>query len=140
MTGLSQINAGHARVLAAIHQAAFPPDEAWDAIAMAELLAMPGTFGLIDEAGGFILAADEAEILTLAVLPECRRQGIAARMLAAALRVASLAGAKAMLLEVAEPNLAARGLYSGFGFREVGRRRRYYADGSDALVLRSDLP
>ncbi len=142
MTILTQIAPAHAQVLAAIHAVAFPPDERWDAAAMAELLAMPGTFGLIADAEGFILArvaADEAEILTLAVLPARTRQGLASQLLAATLRIAKAAGAAAMLLEVAEPNLAARGLYAVFGFGEVGRRRRYYADGSDALVLRLDL-
>jgi ribosomal-protein-alanine N-acetyltransferase len=44
-----------------------------------------------------------------------------------------------LFLEVAEPNMAARALYAGAGAKDVGRRRRYYADGADALVLRIDL-
>ncbi|WP_431272740.1 hypothetical protein [Dankookia sp. P2] len=44
-----------------------------------------------------------------------------------------------MFLEVAAGNAAARGLYQGLGFAEVSRRRRYYPDGSDALVMRRDL-
>jgi ribosomal-protein-alanine N-acetyltransferase len=44
-----------------------------------------------------------------------------------------------MFLEVSERNAAARALYAAAGFAEVGRRRRYYADGADALVLRRDL-
>jgi ribosomal-protein-alanine N-acetyltransferase len=44
-----------------------------------------------------------------------------------------------MFLEVAEANAAARALYAAAGFAEVGRRRRYYADGGDALVLRRGL-
>jgi ribosomal-protein-alanine N-acetyltransferase len=44
-----------------------------------------------------------------------------------------------MFLEVSEANGAARALYAAAGFEEAGRRRRYYADGSDALVLRRAL-
>jgi ribosomal-protein-alanine N-acetyltransferase len=44
-----------------------------------------------------------------------------------------------MFLEVATNNWAARALYSAAGYAEVGRRRRYYPDGSDALVLRAPL-
>ncbi|MEN0075727.1 MAG: ribosomal-protein-alanine acetyltransferase, partial [Paracraurococcus sp.] len=63
-----------------------------------------------------------------------------ARLLAAALAGAAAPGAAAMFLEVAAGNAPAQALYAGQGFAEVGRRRRYYADGSDALVLRRDLP
>ena len=60
-------------------------DEAWSAAAIAAQLALPGTFGLIDPAGGMVLArvaADEAEILALAVAPPARRQGRGAALLA----------------------------------------------------------
>jgi ribosomal-protein-alanine N-acetyltransferase len=48
-------------------------------------------------------------------------------------------GAGALFLEVAGANAAARALYARMGFRDVGRRRRYYADGTDALVMRAAL-
>jgi ribosomal-protein-alanine N-acetyltransferase len=44
-----------------------------------------------------------------------------------------------MFLEVAERNGAARALYAAAGFAAAGRRRRYYPDGADALVLRRSL-
>ena len=142
MIGLTAVSPAYAEAMAALHESAFPTDERWNAQALAEMMAMPGTFGWIANHGGFILArtaADEAEILTLAVHPDSRRLGLGAALLAEALRAAKARGAAAMLLEVAEPNLAARGLYAGFGFTEVGRRKRYYADGSDALVLKREL-
>ena len=142
MIDLTAVSPAYAEAMAALHEAAFPPDERWDAKALAEMMAMPGTFGWIANQDGFILArvaADEAEVLTLAVQPGSRRLGLGAALLADALREAKARGATAMLLEVAEPNLAARGLYGGFGFAEVGRRKRYYADGSDALVLKREL-
>ena len=45
------------------------------------------------------------------------------------------AGADRVLLEVAASNVAARELYRAHGYVEISRRRAYYADGDDALVL-----
>ena len=129
----------HAAALAAIHAAAFPPREAWGPDAIGLQIALPGTFGLVDDRGGMLLArlaADEGEILTLAVLPAARRQGIAAGLLHAAAQRVAASGGRALFLEVATGNAAARALYLAAGFTKVGRRRRYYPDGSDALVLR----
>ncbi len=86
------------------------------------------------------VAADEAEILTLAVAPPSRRAGLGAALLRAAMRHAGRVGARTMFLEVAVTNGAARALYASFGFREAGLRRGYYIDGTDALVLRSGFP
>ena len=99
----------HADVMAAVHAAAMPDGDAWNAAAIAALLALPGTFGLVDPAGGMVLArvaADEAEILTLAVAPPARRHGSGAALLAAAEAGAAEAGARTMYLEVAEHNHA----------------------------------
>jgi len=129
-------------LLAAIHHAVFPPREAWSVDAMALQLALPGSFGLLEPQGGLLLArvaADEAEVLTLAVLPGLRRQGLGRALLQASMAEAHRRGAAALLLEVAVDNAAARRLYDGAGFTPVGRRKRYYADGSDALVLRAAL-
>jgi ribosomal-protein-alanine N-acetyltransferase len=142
MIDLIPATPAYAAAMAGMHAESFPPEERWDARALGEVMAMPGTFGWIANAGGFVLArvaADEAEILTLAVRPSARRLGLGATLLAEALRLAAENGAACMLLEVAEPNKAARALYAAFGFTEVGRRRRYYPDGADALVLRCDL-
>ena len=127
---------------ALIHAAAFPPAEVWGADAIGLMLDLPGTFGIIRPGLGFIMArvaADEAEVLTLAVRPEARRQGVGAGLLATALAGAVARGAGSMFLEVSERNPAARVLYGSAGFSEVGRRRRYYPDGADALVLRRSL-
>ncbi|OJY65684.1 MAG: ribosomal-protein-alanine acetyltransferase [Rhodospirillales bacterium 70-18] len=132
----------HAAALAAIHAASFPPRERWGADAMALQLGLPGAFGLIDPAGGMVLArvaADEAEILTLAVAPALRRQGRARALLEAAAARAARAGAAALFLEVSAANAAARALYESCGFARVGLRTRYYSDGADALVMRRPL-
>lgn len=132
--------------LAALHATAFPPAEQWGEVAIRSMLEMRDSFGILagDEAGeaGFILAramVGEAEILTLAVRPERRREGVGAALLGAAAVAAAARGAEALFLEVSERNAAARALYAGAGCAEVGRRKRYYADGSDALVLRLGL-
>lgn len=132
----------HAGLLADIHARSFPTGEAWNADAFAVQLAQSGTLGLIDPRGGFVLAriaADESEILTLAVLPACRRQGIARHLLHAASNAMWARGARTLFLEVSEGNDAARALYAAIGFTVVGRRQHYYPGGGDALVLRLNL-
>ncbi len=139
---LQRVTAAHAAPLAAIHAEAFPPREAWGEDAIALQLAMPGVFGLLHPRGGMILARvteDEAEVLTLAVAPEVRRQGVAAALLAGAMAAAREQAARTMVLEVAIGNTGARALYERAGFVEAGRRPRYYADGGDALILRARL-
>lgn len=132
----------HAAALAAIHAACFVPSERWGQDAMALQLGLPGAFGLIDPRGAMVLArvaADEAEILTLAVAPALRRQGIGRALLEAAAAEAARRGALALFLEVAAANTSARALYAAAGFTQVGLRRRYYPGGIDALVLRRPL-
>lgn len=132
----------HATALSAIYARAFAEDEYWNERIIAGQLSQPGIFGLIDPVGGMLIAriaADEAEILTLAVVPERRQQGLGANLLAFAAREARLRGAKSLFLEVSTRNPAARGLYQRSGFQQVGRRRAYYSDGSDALVLSKPL-
>ena len=88
---------------------------------------------------GFIvsrLVAGELHINNVAVRPEFRRRGIAALLLAAALRLGRSTGARLAFLEVREGNAAAQGLYSGCGFQVTGRRRRYYNQPvEDALLM-----
>jgi ribosomal-protein-alanine N-acetyltransferase len=139
---MTPATAAHAAALAAIHQAAFPPEEVWSETVIALHIGLPGGFGLIDARGGMVLARtimDEAEILTIGVIPESRRQGLGAELLRAAMNRAAALDARSMFLEVAEHNATARALYTRFGFAEVGRRKRYYANGDDALVMRVAL-
>jgi ribosomal-protein-alanine N-acetyltransferase len=132
----------HAAAMAAMHRMAFPPAEAWGTDAIALQLALPGVIGWLDRRGGMILArvaADEVEVLTLAVAPAARRQGLGTRLLDAAMTQATSRGARVAFLEVSIGNVAARTLYARAGFTPTGRRPRYYADGTDALVLRRTL-
>ncbi len=143
MCPLIPLGIAHLAVAAEIHRRCFA--EAWDAAALADLLAMPWTFGFLagdDVPVGFVLArvaADEAEILTIAVLPEARRTGQASRLLDAAAALARQLGATALFLEVAVDNPAALGLYESRHFQIVGRRSHYYGPNHHAIVLRRDL-
>ena len=133
--------------LADLHARAF--DKPWSAPEIAKLLANPAVFALLTrdpEPQGFVMAwtaAGDAEILTVAVVPEARRRGLASALVTAAAAGALVRGAAAMHLEVAESNEAARALYAKLGYEEAGRRHAYYAGegGSvDAIVMRRALP
>jgi ribosomal-protein-alanine N-acetyltransferase len=139
---INRVGPAYAPVLAAIHALAFTR-ERWDSATFQQQLEMHGVLGLLDSRGGMILlrvAADEAEILTLGTVPGMRRRGVAAGLLANALDRAAALGARSAFLEVETGNTPALRLYAGAGFTEVGRRRAYYANGADALVLRAELP
>jgi ribosomal-protein-alanine acetyltransferase len=86
-----------------------------------------------------LLAGDTADLARVAVEPGHRRTGLATALIARLSSQAVRDGARRMLLEVATGNEAARALYASAGFAEVARRRRYYRDGSDALVLERAL-
>lgn len=128
--------------MALVHGRAFVARERWGVDAIGLQLGLPGAFGWIARPGGMILArvaADEAEVLTLAVDPAVQRRGLARALLEQTLSTARQRGADAMFLEVASGNGPGRNLYGAAGFVAVGCRRSYYPDGSDALVLRRPL-
>ncbi|GGJ30562.1 GNAT family N-acetyltransferase [Neoroseomonas lacus] len=140
------VGAESAALLAALHAEAFPPADQWGKQAIALLLELPGHVALLATRGeaplGFIMgriAADQAEILTLAVLAEARQAGHGRALMQALAAEAARRGATELFLEVAETNRAARALYAGLGATQAGRRRAYYPDGADALVLRLAL-
>ncbi len=139
---LIRASAHHGALLAEMHGACFEAGDRWSVDSFTAQLSFAGVYGLIAPDAGMILArvaADEAEILTLGVMPETRRQGIARRLLAGAEILTREAGAITMFLEVSHHNPAAIALYHSAGYAQVGRRKRYYHDGSDALVLRKIL-
>lgn len=88
---------------------------------------------------GFWLVVDEAHINTIAVHPHWRRQGIGEHLLRAILERARAIKAVSATLEVRVSNLPAQKMYAKFGFEEVGRRKRYYRDGEDALLMTARL-
>lgn len=84
-------------------------------------------------------AADEGEILNLAVGEGGRRRGLGRALVEAIVAALSERGVRQVYLEVRESNAAARALYAGFGFKDVGRRQAYYRRPvEDAIILRLD--
>ena len=136
-----------AAALASLHAASF--NRGWSEHEFEQLLVDRNV--LCDRAAlgrtspGFILsrrAADEAEILSVAVARRWRGHGLARRLLDLHLRRLAGLGLRTVFLEVDESNEPARRLYRRAGFHEVGRRPGYYpqaAGGQTALVLRRDL-
>ena len=137
---------------AALHAESFAPmgEQPWTRRDLAGLMASPGVAAFLlrsdgQDAGVALcrVAADEAELLTIAVRPACRRLGGARRLLAAVLDWAREAGATTLFLEVGADNPGAQRLYAAHGFVEAGRRKAYYSRGvlppADALVMRRPL-
>lgn len=146
---LARLRVEHAEEAAAVHAQCFT--YAWPADDLETLLAATTTYadGAFGKAGGvegFILsrlAADEAEILTIAVKPKKRGQGIAGKLMRANMEQLQAAGAKTWFLEVEAQNASALALYKRFGFEQVGERKSYYrkpdGDAALAFILRRSL-
>lgn len=130
--------------MAVIHKTCFA--KPWDEATMAQFLASPDTLCLVgsvsDDSSGIVggmliarKAADEAELITLAVAPACRRSGLGRALLEFAVHELRAAGAKTLFLEVDESNEAAVALYRKLGAQPVGRRAGYYEHGGDASIF-----
>jgi ribosomal-protein-alanine N-acetyltransferase len=122
-------------------------DDAWTGSAVREELEGPGRHALVAVADGTVVgyavtmrSHDLADLQRIAVHPTHRRHGIARRLLEELVARAAEEGASRLLLEVRAGNAGALGLYAEAGFVEIDRRRRYYRDGSDAIVMRRVLP
>lgn len=85
------------------------------------------------------VAGDIAELQRIAVAAARRRTGMATALLGAVVAHSQLAGADRLLLEVREDNVGAISFYAARGLVEIDRRRRYYADGTTAVVMRLPL-
>ncbi|MBE0501493.1 MAG: ribosomal protein S18-alanine N-acetyltransferase [Desulfuromonadales bacterium] len=85
------------------------------------------------------LVVDELHIHNVATHPDYRRQGLALKLMTRRAELAKNSGAVVALLEVRAHNTGAIRLYERLGYRQNGRRRRYYADGEDAVLMECDL-
>ena len=89
------------------------------------------------------LAADEAEILSIAVAASHRGRGLSGNLLLTHLGHLAGRGVRTVFLEVEENNQPARRLYQRAGFTVAGRRERYYrqpgGEQLNALLMRRDL-
>ena len=117
----------------------------WSTQDFRDCLAAAATFLVADSAdmvAGYVVAidaADEGEILNLAVAVTGRRHGVGRALVEAVLEALTGRGARHVYLEVRESNAPARALYATLGFKEVGRRKQYYRRPvEDAIVLRLD--
>lgn len=119
--------------------------DAWSEPLVREELTGAGRRVVVADDGGVVgyavtlRAGDVVDLQRIAVVPALRRGGLARRMLEHLLATAVEDGGRRMLLEVAEGNEAARAFYAAEGFEEIARRRRYYRDGSDAVVMQRSL-
>ena len=129
--------------LAALHAQAFTVPAPWTETDFRQLVSDP-TVRLFEREPGFLLlriAAREAEILTLAVAPEARRQGIGSALIQDCFELSNCFDR--IFLEVAANNTPAILLYEKAGFAEIATRTAYYrgTDGLriDALVMSKGL-
>ncbi|MES0810314.1 ribosomal protein S18-alanine N-acetyltransferase [Roseibium sp. SCPC15] len=138
--------------IAEIHETSFT--HKWNVDELARMKAQDGTIILVARRAspygtraplGFVvlrIAADEAEVITIAVHPRQRGRGVGKKLMEASLFRLYTERCKHLFLEVDAANEAALLLYRGLGFKEVGQRKGYYSDsGGDgtALVMRIDL-
>ena len=113
--------------MAELHAQAF--HKGWGADDMGGHIQKDLCFGFGRPLDGFIIlssAADQAEILTIAVDPAQRRRGIARALLEITETELVDNGVDTLFLEVAEDNDAAIKFYKGAGFEPIGRRPAYY--------------
>ena len=141
---IRQVTQLEADTLTAIHEKCFP--RYWNREAFVDFFSVEGTFAFLVEAMEkpvammvYRVAFEQVDVLTLAVLPAWRKQGIAKFLVEKMLENCKELGARKILLEVEIGNEPALKLYENIGFKHIGRRKLYYQqpDGSftDALVM-----
>lgn len=118
--------------------------DAWSAALVGAALAGAGRHAVVAEEQEAVVgyavtatAGDVVDLERIGVDPGHRRRGVGGRLLAGVLQ--ETGGADRMLLEVSAANAPALRFYADAGFAEIARRRGYYRDGSDAVVLQLDL-
>jgi tRNA threonylcarbamoyl adenosine modification protein YeaZ len=130
--------------MAAIHAESFKPG--WDEASLRSSLSISGAGALVVELAGvvygfvqFQTVTGEAEINTICVSPNYRRQHFGRDLLQGLIMLLQNSGLRKLFLDVAADNQAAIGLYHRFGFEQTGVRRAYYASGQDALLMVKDI-
>lgn len=121
-----------------LHKACFP-HKSWTAQDFADL--KKSGCEIIASQNGFAVwrvVAGEAEIITIGVHPDARKNGIASAMLTLIEDDVKKHEGTKIFLEVAENNTAARALYENSGYKQIGKRPKYY-DGIDAILMEKTL-
>ena len=89
---------------------------------------------------GLQVGLDEGYITNVAVRPDCRKQGIAGKLLQVFLDFAQGNRLAFLTLEVRASNYDAIALYGSRGFRSVGRRKNYYEHPrEDAIIMTKEF-
>lgn len=141
---LDRMKLGDVGQISVIEKASF--SDPWPEYVFSQALRSPLCRALVVRYGGSVagylisyVRGSDLHIANVAVSPDHRRQGIAKTMLVAALNDRK-SGCSHAFLDVRESNEGAIELYRGLGFREVGRRPRYYRyPVEDALVMRRPM-
>jgi tRNA threonylcarbamoyl adenosine modification protein YeaZ/ribosomal-protein-alanine acetyltransferase len=131
---------GDLAVMAEIHGNCFA--RGWSETDLASALSIPGAGALLVELAGtvygfvqFQSVAGEAEINTICVLPNYRRQHFGRDLMQGLMAHLKAIETSKIFLEVSAHNSAAIALYEAHAFQRSGLRRNYYADGSDAVTM-----
>ncbi|MGQ0631045.1 MAG: ribosomal protein S18-alanine N-acetyltransferase [Sporichthyaceae bacterium] len=111
------------------------PQSRWYRVAMDTSAAGEHILGYV----GLAVSEGTADVQTIAVSAAAQGRGLGGVLLDALIIEAGARGCSEILLEVRADNAAARALYARREFAEIAVRRRYYADGCDALILRRKL-
>ena len=139
-----QMTAGHVSQVAALEKACF--SDPWSERSVASELENPLALWLValdgDTVAGYVGSQSvmgEADMMNLAVRSDYRRQGIGKALVQELIAALKNRGVSSLALEVRASNTPARMLYEAVGFRQVGRRPRYYRNPKeDALILRKE--
>lgn len=125
--------------LAELHKLCFP-HRPWSADEFGEL--KKSGCEIVASENGFIVwrnVLDESEIITIGVHPDARGAGIAIAMIGIMENEVKKVGATKIFLEVSTENTPAIKLYEKCGFVQIGKRKNYYSDGTDAILMQKEI-
>lgn len=142
---LREFRAGDEAFMAALERVCF--SDPWTEKEWQESAARKDFFGLVleNKEGALLGYAcvyalfESAELLRIAILSEERGKGYGGKLLDGLMETLKTRGAEEMFLEVRAGNLPARRLYESRGFALLRERKKYYADGEDALEMKRSL-
>ena len=99
----------------------------------AEIIASQNAFAV------YRCVADECEIILIGVAPDFRRTGTASALMTIIEKESKKQSVKKIFLEVSSINIPAIKLYEKMGYNTIGTRKKYYEDGSDAIVMEKQI-
>ena len=134
----------HVRQVAQLERLCFP--DPWPEAAIAGELTNPLSLWLVamreNQVCGYIgsqSVMDEADVMNLAVHPDCRRFGLGTQLVLRLIERLRANQVRQLTLEVRASNDGAQRFYRALGFTQVGRRPNYYCQPrEDALILRKE--